>query len=82
MKRVSSRSNSRVANGFLAGQRDPRTSDLTHNEPGLQPLVHATTVFTVRMFATLLQSLKAIPEGAGNLLDLGLATTSCTAIEA
>jgi hypothetical protein len=43
--------------------------DLTHNEPGLQPLVHATTVFTVKMFATLLQSLKAVPEGAGNLLD-------------
>ena len=42
---------------------------LTHDEPGLQPQVQASTVFTVKMFGTLLQSLKAIPEGAGNVLD-------------
>jgi hypothetical protein len=43
--------------------------DLTHDEPGTQPLVHATTVFTMKQFAILLAALKAIPEGAGNLLD-------------
>jgi hypothetical protein len=43
--------------------------DLTHNEAGDQPLVHASTVFTMKQFGTLLSTLKAIPEGAGNLLD-------------
>ena len=42
---------------------------ITHDEPGIQPQVQASTVFTVKMFGTLLQSLKAIPEGAGNVLD-------------
>ena len=43
--------------------------DLTHNETGDQPQVHATTVYTMQMFATLLQALKDMPEGAGNVLD-------------
>ena len=43
--------------------------DLTHNEAGDQPTVHAATVFTMKQFGTLLSSLKAMPEGAGNLLD-------------
>jgi hypothetical protein len=43
--------------------------DLTHNEAGNQPQVHDTTVFTMKQFATLLTALKAMPEGAGNLLD-------------
>jgi hypothetical protein len=43
--------------------------DLTHNEAGDQPLVHASTVFTMKMFGLLLTTLKNIPEGAGNLLD-------------
>jgi hypothetical protein len=43
--------------------------DLTHNEAGNQPQVQETTVFTMKQFATLLASLRAIPEGAGNLLD-------------
>jgi hypothetical protein len=43
--------------------------DLTHNEEGDQPQVQATTVFTMQQFAALLAALKAIPEGAGNLLD-------------
>jgi hypothetical protein len=43
--------------------------DLTHNEAGDQPLVHASTVFTMQQFANLLSALKAVPEGAGNLLD-------------
>ena len=42
---------------------------LTHDEPGDQPLVHATTIFTMKQFAKLLAALKAVPEGAGNLLD-------------
>jgi hypothetical protein len=43
--------------------------DLTHNEPGIQPQVQKATVFTVQMFAVLLNALKAVPEGAGNVLD-------------
>jgi hypothetical protein len=42
---------------------------LTHDEPGNQPMVQASTVFTMQMFAILLNSLKAVPEGAGNVLD-------------
>jgi hypothetical protein len=42
---------------------------LTHDEPGDQPQVHATTVYTMRQFAILLEALKALPEGDGNLLD-------------
>jgi hypothetical protein len=42
---------------------------LTHDEPGNQPGVQASTVFTMQMFAILLNSLKAVPEGAGNVLD-------------
>jgi hypothetical protein len=43
--------------------------DLTHNEAGDQPMVQASTVFTMKQFGTLLTALKAVPEGAGNLLD-------------
>src|SRR5690606_6041137 len=43
--------------------------DLTHDEAGDQPLVHETTVFTMKQLATLLETLKSIPEGDGNLLD-------------
>ena len=42
---------------------------LTHDEPGDQPIVQATTVYMVKHFAILLNALKAIPEGADNLLD-------------
>jgi hypothetical protein len=42
---------------------------LTHDEPGDQPQVHASTVFTMQCFAQLLVSLKSMPEGAGNVLD-------------
>jgi hypothetical protein len=42
---------------------------LTHDEPGDQPQIQATTVFTMQMLSTLLQKLKETPEGAGNLLD-------------
>jgi hypothetical protein len=43
--------------------------DLTHNEPGIQPQVQQSTVYTMQMFAVLLNALKAVPEGAGNVLD-------------
>jgi hypothetical protein len=43
--------------------------DLTHNEAGDQPTVHAATIFTMKQFATLLAALKGVQEGAGNLLD-------------
>jgi hypothetical protein len=53
---------------------------LTHDEPGEQPQVQATTVYTMQMFGTLLTALSAIPEGAGNVLDncaiLGTSDTS------
>ena len=42
---------------------------LTHDEPGDQPQIQATTVYTMQMLAVLLQKLKDTPEGAGNLLD-------------
>jgi len=42
---------------------------LTHDEPGDQPLVHAAVVFTMGQLAYLLSALRAIPEGAGSLLD-------------
>jgi hypothetical protein len=42
---------------------------LTHDEPGMQPQVQASTVYTVGQFAVLLNALKAVPEGAGNVLD-------------
>jgi hypothetical protein len=42
---------------------------LTHDEPGDQPLVQATTVFTVKQFAILLNALRSITEADGNVLD-------------
>jgi hypothetical protein len=42
---------------------------LTHDEKGDQPQVQRITVYIMQMFASMLQSLKAIPEGAGNVLD-------------
>ncbi|HEX5661194.1 MAG TPA: DUF1552 domain-containing protein [Polyangiales bacterium] len=42
---------------------------LTHNEGGEQPQVNSITVFIMQRFAKLLETLKATPEGTGNLLD-------------
>ncbi len=42
---------------------------MTHDEGGNQPLVHASTVFTMQCFSSLLQAIKKVPEGAGNVLD-------------
>jgi hypothetical protein len=42
---------------------------LTHDEEGDQPLVHAATIFVMQQYASLLETLAATPDGAGNLLD-------------
>jgi hypothetical protein len=42
---------------------------LTHDEGGTQPQVHAVTTFIMKTFSILVQTLKATPEGAGNVLD-------------
>jgi hypothetical protein len=42
---------------------------LTHDEGGAQPGVHAVTTFIMKTFSILVQTLKGIPEGAGNILD-------------
>jgi hypothetical protein len=45
---------------------------LTHDEPGDQPQVHASTVFVMKQFATFVSALQAVKEGAGSLLDNSL----------
>ena len=69
--RVFSMNYSGPTNGTLFWQVNATSGHhaLTHDEPGDQPLVHACTVFTMQCFAGLLQALKNIPEGAGNVLD-------------
>jgi hypothetical protein len=53
---------------------------LTHDEPGDQPQIQATTVYTMQMLSVLLQKLKETPEGPGNLLDsCAILATSDTA---
>ena len=42
---------------------------LTHDEPGDQPIVQATTVYMVKHFAILLNALRGVTEADGNLLD-------------
>ena len=42
---------------------------LTHDEPGTQPGVNKVTKFIVDQFSSMLQALKNVPEGDGNLLD-------------
>lgn len=42
---------------------------LSHDEAGEQPQVQKITVFIVQRLAALLEALKAVPEGEGNLLD-------------
>ncbi len=41
----------------------------SHEEANPQPTVHAATTFTMENLAVFLDTLKAIPEGDGNLLD-------------
>jgi hypothetical protein len=59
--------------GMSAGHHD-----LTHDSaPAAQDNVHATTVFTMECFASAMQKMAALPEGAGTVLDnsLWLATS-------
>ncbi|MEZ4321367.1 MAG: DUF1552 domain-containing protein [Myxococcota bacterium] len=43
--------------------------DLTHNEPGSQPEVHAITVQCMEAYAAFVEEFQAIPEGGATLLD-------------
>ncbi len=43
--------------------------NLTHDEPGDQPEVHAITVMVIEELAYLLEALDAVPEADGTLLD-------------
>jgi hypothetical protein len=53
---------------------------LTHDEGGEQPQVQMITGFIIQRFAALLEALKGVPEGDGNLLDrcVILASTDCS----
>jgi hypothetical protein len=42
---------------------------LTHDEPGDQPKVHACVMFIMEELSYLMQALHAMPEGDGTLLD-------------
>ena len=55
---------------------DKAHHQFTHDEDGDQPTVHAATVFVMRQFATLLETLAATPDGAGNLLDSAVVMAS------
>ena len=56
--------------------QDKAHHQLTHDEPGDQPLVHAATVFIMQQLAALLETLAATPDGAGNLLDSSVVLAS------
>lgn len=53
---------------------------LTHDEPGEQPQVHAIVVQIIEELAYLIDRLRSVPEGSGTLLDncAILATTDCS----
>jgi hypothetical protein len=59
-----------VSLDVYAGLGDPvNHHSLTHDEAGDQPAVHGITRFIMEQFAYLLSALRAVPVGAGNLLD-------------
>jgi hypothetical protein len=72
--------------GSVGGTSYPELSistnhhSLSHDEAGDQPQVQQITVFIIQRFAALLEAMKAVPEGAGNLLDNSviLASTDVT----
>ncbi len=78
--RVFSVQYSRPINNVLFGDATSGHHQLTHDEPGEQPQVHEIVLQIVRSYATLLETLRAIPEGDGTLLDnavvLGTTDTS------
>jgi hypothetical protein len=53
---------------------------LSHEGSATQTVIDASTTFTMKQLAVLLQALKATPEGAGNLLDQSavMATSDCS----
>lgn len=56
-------------NNLLFPQAPTGHHELTHNEPGDQPEVHAITLHCLTALAYQIQALASIPEGAGTLLD-------------
>jgi hypothetical protein len=61
---------------------DQSHHQFTHDETGDQPTVHAATVFVMQQFSQLLQTLKATPDGAGNLLDSSVILASSDTADA
>src|SRR5256885_8545841 len=62
--------------GFPTFTIDPTTTNtgtsmhaMTHQEGGDQPGVQTCVTYAMSKFAMLLERLKAMPEGAGNVLD-------------
>lgn len=64
---------SNLFSGSVSGTRYPGASgghhQLTHDEPGDQPMVRAATRFIMERFSDLLSALKNVQEGEGTLLD-------------
>ncbi len=52
----------------LLGAND-RHHNLTHNEGGDQPMVHAHNVFTMQQLAKMIERFQSVSIGSGNLLD-------------
>lgn len=57
-----------LTNALFPGADDGH-HNLTHDEQGDQPIVHAITTFVVEQLAVLLAALDAVPEEDGTLLD-------------
>jgi hypothetical protein len=64
-------------NNLLFSGTDAGHHQLTHDEPGEQPQVHAIVLQIIEQLAYMVESLHAVPEGDGTLLDncLVLATS-------
>ncbi|MFT5359498.1 MAG: hypothetical protein ACI9KE_006741, partial [Polyangiales bacterium] len=64
---------SNMFSGSVGGQRFPGTSGghhgLTHDEGGEQPMVQAITRYIIDRFGDMLEVLRDVEEGDGNLLD-------------
>jgi len=58
-----------VDNSLLFDGASKGHHQLTHDEPGDQPMVHNIVVQIIDQFALMLDELRAIPEGDGTLLD-------------
>lgn len=69
-----------TTNNILFAQASAGHHQLTHDEAGEQPQVHAIVLQIMECFADMLHTLKSIPEGNGTLLDhsIILGTTDCS----